>query len=107
MEETISDPTGFQAVLADECWQHITAHHPEMGSRRDLVRQAIQQPDAIHLGKRDPKRRIYRKEYRDVPGLGGRLDALVFVGNEDHCVPTAYFAALSIRMLGRLIWPSK
>ena len=107
MEETISDPMGFQAILTDECWQHIAAHHPEMASFRDLVKEAIQQPDGIHLGKRDSTRRIYRKRYKDVPGLGGPLDALVFVGNHDGYVATAYFAAYSVRMLGSLIWPSK
>ena len=107
MEETISDPTGFQVILTDECWRHIAAHHPEMEPRRDLVREAIQRSDGIHLGRRDPARRIYRKRCKEVPGLGGPLDALVFVGNEDRYVATAYLAALGFRMLGSLIWPSK
>src|SRR6266568_3355000 len=99
MEETLSDPTGFEAILTDECWRHITARHPEMGSLRELVREAVRQPDGIYLGKRDPTRRIYRKRYRDIPGLGGPLDALVFVGKEDRYVATAYLAAFSFRML--------
>lgn len=107
MEETISDPTGFQAILTDECWRHITTHHPEMGPCRELVREAIRRPDGIYLGKRDPTRRIYRRRYRDVPVAGGQLDVLVFVDDARGYVATAYLAAYSIRMLGALIWPSK
>jgi len=107
MEETISDPTGFQAILTDECWRHISTRHPEMGPFRDLVREAIRQPDAIYLGKRDRRRRVYRKRYADVSGLGGPLDALVFVRSGDRYVATAYFAAYAFRMVGDLIWPSR
>ncbi len=106
MEETVSDPLGFQAILTDECWRHIIQRHPEMRSFRERVAEAIRQPDGVHLGKRDPGRRVYRKRYMDVPGLGGPLDLLVFVGNSDGYVATAYFAAYSFRMLGELIWPS-
>jgi hypothetical protein len=106
MDETISDPMGFQAVLTDECWRHITARHPEMESYRGLVREAIQQPDAVHLGRRDPGRRIYRKRHLHVAGIGDSLDLLVFVGATDGYVATAYFAAYSVRMLGDPIWPS-
>src|SRR6266700_6262422 len=99
MEEVISDPSGFKAILTDECWLHITERHPEMSPWKHLVVETIRQPDGVYLGKRDPTRRIYRKRYRDIPGLVGPLDALVFVGNEDRYVATAYLAAFSFRML--------
>ncbi|MBI1984150.1 MAG: hypothetical protein HYS61_08130 [Acidobacteria bacterium] len=103
----ISDPTGFEAILTDECWQHITARHPEMGPFRQFVVETIQQPEGIYSGKRDPTRTIYQKKYVHVPGLGGSLDLLVFVGTTDGYVATAYFSAYSLRMLGDLIWPSR
>jgi hypothetical protein len=107
MQEEIRDPTGFEAILTDECWAHITTRHPEMGPFRESVAETIHQPDGIYLGKRDPKRRIYRKRYRDIPVPGGSFDLLVFVGNADGYVATAYFAALSFRMIGALIWPTR
>ena len=106
MQEAISDPTGFKAILTDECWDHITARHRQMRSFKALVVETIHEPDAIYLGKRDPTRRVYRKKYAHVPGVGTSLDLLVFVGNQDGYVATAYFAAYSIRVLGVLIWPS-
>lgn len=107
MEETISDPTGFRAILTDECWDHITKRHPVMEPFRESVVETIRQPDGIYLGKRDPTRKIYRKRYPHVLGVGDSLDLLVFVGSADGYVATAYFAALSFRMLGSLIWPSR
>lgn len=106
MEETISDPTGFQAILTDDCWQHIVSRHPEMQPFKQFVVETIRQPDGIYSGKRDPARRIYRKKYEHVPELGSSLDLLVFVGDADRYVATTYFAAYSFRMLGALIWPS-
>jgi hypothetical protein len=106
MQQAISDPTGFNAILTDECWEHIAARHPEMGPFRQFVMETIQQPDGIYSGRRDATRRIYRKKYMHVPGLGDSLDLLVFVGSAGQYVATAYFAAYSFRMLGALIWPS-
>ncbi len=106
MQQKVSDPTGFEAILTDECWAHIGARHPEMEPFRQLVMETIRQPDGIYLGKRDPRRRVYRKRYRDIPVAGGSFDLLVFVGSADGYVATAYFAAYSFRMLGALIWPT-
>lgn len=107
MQQEISDPSGFRTILTDECWQHITARHPEMRPFRGFVVETMRQPDAIHLGKRDPGRRIYHKRYLRVPQVGDSLDLLVFVDGEDGYVATAYFRALSFRALGDLIWPSR
>lgn len=106
MEEAISDPTGFQAILTDDCWQHIVSRHPEMQPFRQFVVETIREPNAIHSGKRDPSRRIYYKRYLQVHGVGDTLALLVFVNSGDGYVATAYFAAYSFRMLGALIWPS-
>jgi hypothetical protein len=106
MDEGISDPTGFQAILTDDCWQHIVSRHPEMQPFKPSVLEAIGMPDAIYSGKRDPTRRIYRKRHLQVAGIGDSLDLLVFVGGADGYIATAYFAAYSLRMLGTLIWPS-
>ena len=106
MEEAISDPTGFQAILTDDCWQHIVSRHPEMQPFRQFVVETVRGPDAIYLGKRDPSRRIYCKRYLQVREVGDALNLLVFVGGVDRYVATAYFAAYSLRMLGALIWPS-
>jgi len=106
MDETISDPTGFQAILTDDCWRHIVSRHPEMLPLRQFVVEAVGGPDAIYLGKRDPARRIYRKRHLQVRGVGDSLDLLVFVDGTDRYVATAYFAAYSLRMLGTLVWPS-
>ena len=105
MQEVILDPSGFKAILTDECWLHITERHPEMKPWKHLVVETIQQPDEVYLGRRDPTRRIYRKKYVIVAG-GNLLDLLVFVDNRRRYVATAYFAAYSIRMLGQKIWPS-
>ena len=99
MQEKFRDPAGFEATLTDACWAHITARHPVM--------EPFRQPDRIHLGKRDPARRIYRKRYAHVPDVGDSLDLLVFVDGVDGYVATAYFRALSLRGLGDLIWPSE
>ncbi len=107
MQEEISDPTNFKTILTDECWEHIAVRHPEMRPFRELVREAVRQPDGIYLGKRDSTRRIYRKRHLQVPGVGDSLDLLVFVGSADGYVATAYFAAYSFRMLGALLWPSR
>jgi hypothetical protein len=106
MKEARADPTGFRAVLTDECWRHITDRHPEMKPFRKFVGAAIQEPDAIHLGKRDPTCRIYRKRYEDVPGVGKGLHLLVFVGTPRGYVKTAYLVAVAFRALGQQIWPS-
>jgi len=107
MHEAIPDPTGFQAILTDECWQHIVSRHPEMQPFRQFVVETIREPDGIYSGKRDPSRRIYCKRYLQVSEVGDTLDLLVFVGSADGYVATAYFAAYSLRMLGALIWPSR
>lgn len=107
MQENIRDPTGFEAILTEECWGHITSRHPEMVPFRVFVVEALRQPDGIHLGKRDPTRRIYRRRHVSVPGVGYSLDLLIFVGSAGGYVATAYFAAYSFRMLGELIWPTR
>jgi phage-Barnase-EndoU-ColicinE5/D-RelE like nuclease2 len=106
MEEVISDPTGSQAILTDACWQHIVSRHPEMNAFRQYIVEAIRAPDGVYTGKRAPSRKIYRKRYLQVVGVGDSLDLLVFVGGADGYVATAYFAAYAFRFLGTLIWPS-
>jgi len=106
MEEVISDPTGFQVILTEACWEHIVSHHPEMNFFRQFVVETVRNPDAIYVGKRDPARKIYRKRHLQVVGVGDSLDLLVFVGGTDRCVATAYFAAYAFRTLGTLIWPT-
>lgn len=106
MPDVVQDPTGLEIVLTDECWQHVISRHPEMQPFRELVLEAIRLPNGIYLGKRDPARRIYRRNYFEVPGVGNSLDLLVFVGDDDRHVATAYFIAYSFRKLGRLVWPS-
>jgi hypothetical protein len=104
--EEFTDPTGFRVMLTRECWRHIVSRHPEMKPLKEFVVTAIQNPDAIHLGKRDPTCRICRKRYDHVPELGKWLHALVFVDQPSRYVKTAYFAAAGFRQLGQQIWPS-
>ena len=106
MEEAISDPSGFEVVLTDECWHHITARHPEMQPFKHLVVETIERADRIYLGKRDSTRRICQKRYESVPGIGNSVDVLVFVDGQSGHVATAYFRAVSFRGLGQQIWPS-
>ena len=106
MQEAILDPSGFKAILTTECWFHIAERHPEMQPFKHLIVEAIQHPDRVYLGKRDPTRRIYRKRHDAVPGVGNSLDLLVFVDGRGGYVATAHFAAYSVRMLGQQIWPS-
>jgi hypothetical protein len=106
LEEVAQDPKGATVVLTDDCWQHITANHPEMLSFRTYVLETIRVPDGIYKGRRDPTRKIYRKTYAQVPGLGNALDLLVFVAEESGYIATAYFCAMSFRMLGAMVWPS-
>ena len=49
MDEVIADPTGFQAILTDECWKHIVSRHPEMETFRHLVVETVQGPNAVYL----------------------------------------------------------
>ncbi|PYT66254.1 MAG: hypothetical protein DMG39_27170 [Acidobacteria bacterium] len=63
---------------------------------KEFVLESIRQPNGIYLGKRDPTRRIYRKSYLEVPGVGNSLDLLVFLGDDGKHVATAYFAAFSL-----------
>jgi len=106
MPDNVQDPTGLEVVLTDECWQHVVSRHPEMLPFKNLVLEAIRQPHGIYFGNRDPARRIYRKNYSEVPGVGNSVDVLVFLGDDNRHVATAYFIAYSFRMLGRLVWPS-
>src|SRR5207248_11528441 len=71
-------------------------HHVEMVPFKEFVLESIRQPNGIYLGKRDPTRRIYRKSYLEVPGVGNSLDLLVFLGDDGKHVATAYFAAFSL-----------
>lgn len=108
MDDVILDPTNFRVTLTDQCWHdHIVPRHPEMREFRPLLIDTVRAPHAIYAGKRDPLRRVYSKRYDEVPGLGHSLHLLVFVGNEGGIVATSYFAALALRMVGTLIWPSK
>jgi len=106
MPGIVQDPTGLEVILTDACWQHVISRHPEMRPFKELVLEAIRQPNGIYLGTRDPARRIYRKHYSEVPGVGNSVDVLVFLGDDNKHVATAYFIGYSFRMLGRLVWPS-
>jgi len=106
MPDIVQDPTGLEVVLTDECWEHIVSRHPELLPFKELVLEAIREPIGIYEGKRDPSRRIYKKSYSEVPGVGNSLDVLVFLGDDGKHVATAYLIAYSIRMLGRLVWPT-
>ena len=106
MPGIVQDPTGLEVILTDECWQHVISRHPEMRPFKELVLEAIRQPNGIYLGTRDPARRIYRKHYSEVPGVGNSVDVLVFLGEDNKHVATAYFIGYSFRILGRLVWPS-
>jgi hypothetical protein len=55
--------------------------------------------------KERPNPKDLQEELFEVAGLGNSLDLLVFVGEADRYVATAYFCAYSFRMLGVLIWP--
>ena len=106
-DETILDPTGFEAIFTDECWTgHIVTGHPEMAPFRQRIVETIANPDAIYSGKRDPRSRIYAKKYAETPGVGRELTLLVYAKVEARYVATAYFAAQAIRALGERIWPS-
>jgi hypothetical protein len=106
MPDIVQDPTGLEVVLTDECWDHIVSHHPELRPFKALVLESIREPVGIYEGKRDPSRRIYKKSYSEVPGVGNSLDVLVFLGDDGKHVATAYLIGYSIRMLGRLVWPT-
>jgi hypothetical protein len=106
MPDIVQDPIGLEVVLTDECWQHIVSNHPEMRPFKELVLKTIQEPVGIYEGKRIPTARIYRKSYAELPGVGNSLDILVFLGDDGKHVATAYPIAYSIRMLGRLVWPT-
>jgi hypothetical protein len=107
LDETIRDPTGFEAILTNECWTgHIVIGHPEMAAFRERVLETIASPDAIYSGKRDPTSRIYAKKYAETPGVGLELTLLVYAKVESRYVATAYFAAHTLRALGEKIWPS-
>lgn len=108
MDQIITDPTGFEVTISDACWDaHVVVRHPEMAEHKGLVAETIAAPEAIYRGKRDPSRRIYRRRYETVPGVGNFLDVLVFVGDSDGFMATTYFTAGSIRTLGERLWPSE
>lgn len=106
-DEVVRDPTGIEVILTERCWTgHIVVHHPEMAPFRHLVAATIARPDRIHLGKRDPARRVYARTYPEVPAVGNWLTLLVFVDNQSRYVATAYLAAEAIRQLGPQLWPT-
>src|SRR2546422_7676609 len=39
---------------------------------------------SIYFGNRDPARRIYRKNYSEVPGVGNSVDVLEVYRSEEH-----------------------
>ena len=107
-DQAVIDPTGFQAILTEQTWaEHIATRHPEVTRFRDRVVETIKGPDAIHVGKQDPRCRIYSKRYVDTPGVGKELTLLVYVRSESGRVATAHFMVRTFRRLGREIWPSK
>jgi hypothetical protein len=107
-DQTIRDPTGFEAILTEQCWvEHVTRNHPEMAAFRQWVGETVEAPDGIYFGRRDPSRRVYARRFAHVPGVGNELTLLVFADNEDRHVATAYFTAHRLGPIGRAIWPSK
>jgi len=105
-DEEIRDPTGLVVVLTERRWtEHIIVRHPEMATVRAGVIDTVARPESIHLGRRDPTRRIYVRDWGPVPGVGASLTPLVLVGETGE-VGTAYFIAEAFRKLGRQIWPS-
>ena len=44
-----TDPRGFEVGLTNKCWyDHILIEHPEMRTRLDDVKRAIELPDHIY-----------------------------------------------------------
>ena len=73
-DQTIQDPTGFAAILTEQCWvEHITRNHPELAPFRPWVVETVETPDGIFFGKRDPSRRVYARRYAQVPDVGNEL----------------------------------
>ena len=107
MDQNVIDPTGYAVILTEQAWAHVIRRHPEMSPFRPLVIRTVEGPDSIYLGKRDSSRRVYARRYARVPGLGNELTLLVFAGNEDRFIATAYFTAGQLRAVGQHIWPSK
>ena len=66
---------------------------------RTYVLETIRVPDGIYKGKRDPTRKIYRKHYAEVPGLGNALDLLVFVGEK-----SGYIGRVAASLLGAALF---
>src|SRR2546426_12765870 len=49
MPDNVQGPTGLEVVLTDECWQHVVSRHPEMLPFKNLVLEAIRQPNGIYF----------------------------------------------------------
>lgn len=82
------DPLGRKAVLTDRTWdRHILVNHPDMDGGREFVEQAIEAPNSIWFGGKDPDVRIY---YGDGPSRG--LLAAVKVNITKGVVLTAHLA---------------
>jgi len=43
----VVDPQGFRVILEEERWRHITARHPEMRDKLELLEITIRSPQLI------------------------------------------------------------
>jgi len=57
--ERRTDPQGYEIVLTDERWEHVTDRHPEMKEHRDLVLLTIEQPELITRDREIPETFYY------------------------------------------------
>lgn len=55
-----TDPRGFEIRLTNKCWyNHILIEHPEMRTRLDDVKRAIELPDYIYQSKYRSSSHLY------------------------------------------------
>lgn len=55
-----TDPRGLEVGLTNKCWyDHILIEHPEMRSRLDDVKRAIELPDYIYQSKYRSSSHLY------------------------------------------------
>ena len=96
----IKDPLGRKITLHARTWHgHILKGHPEIEHFQDLVVDAVQNPETIHISRADPECRLY---YGHESGIGHRM--MVVVSVVLGIVKTAHFARRISE--GIIEWPS-
>ena len=82
----VTDPDGQRVVLDEEAWNHISARHPELMDRLDVILGTVARPDHRTLDPIASRRRYWRR----LAAPSRWLLVIVDVGDSPARVVTAF-----------------